>query len=295
MSTTTAGHSRLELIEGGKDPNPPKQLGSIIGETDEEFEERWLKSFAEAQAANPIHQAFSAAPEATPCQIHTGTSRIKDEWLTFHNSFMRPDPIVIYGDCPLCTESRAQAEHYPEWSRSGVPKEHLCSSFDNFDSPAQWQLKALESCREFADHESGFLLLLGTPGTGKDHLSIAIAKSHPEFLFVNHSRMLRALRETYSKRSSAKTMEQFEQTPLLVISDVGTSVGGNDDHTMLYDIIDYRASNKLKTIINSNLPQDQFKESLGDRITSRIKGALFRHLELYGKDFRDLVHQPIEV
>jgi DNA replication protein DnaC len=60
----------------------------------------------------------------------------------------------------------------------------------------------------------------------------------------------------------------------LVIDEFGVSNTGNDAEVLLYDVLDYRYTHLLPTVLGSNLNAAQIKASTGERLADRFQEAL---------------------
>jgi DNA replication protein DnaC len=130
--------------------------------------------------------------------------------------------------------------------------------------------------REFATEPTGWLVLLGLPGTGKTHLAAAIANERrgagTTAYFVTAPDLLDYLRSAYapdSKVSYDKVFEAVRTAPLLVLDDLGAHSGTPWAQEKLFQLLNYRYNAALPTVITSNLPL----EEQDARIRSRILDA----------------------
>ena len=120
--------------------------------------------------------------------------------------------------------------------------------------------------------------MLGSPGTGKTHLSIGIAleimKSGQSAVFTSASRMLRAVKDTYHKESrfsEKQVMAVYESCDLLILDEVGVQTGSDYEKNIIFDVINARYENTRPTIILSNLVIDECKLYLGERVFDRMR------------------------
>lgn len=116
-------------------------------------------------------------------------------------------------------------------------------------------------------------MLLGGVGVGKSHIGAAILMQRGVGLFVTQNGLLQKLRETYKDRSAEDFVEKAKETDLLILDEVGVSVGGKDEYPMMHEIIDHRYQHMLPMVITSNLDAEGFKGAMGDRIADRIRQA----------------------
>jgi DNA replication protein DnaC len=203
--------------------------------------------------------------------------------------------------------------------RAQIPPRFRGCTFDDFFVPsdnASLQL-ALVKARGFANQypavERG-LLLLGNPGVGKTHLTVAALKhlmeqAGTECLFCSFPDLLERLQESYDPvalRSKAEILEPVLETSVVAIDDLGARrVSDWVEDTVTY-ILNYRYNKKLPTLLTSNLPDGpaeasavrspsgkyRVADSLVDRIGVRIYSRLFEMCEkitIQAPDFRQEV------
>lgn len=136
--------------------------------------------------------------------------------------------------------------------------------------------KALKAATDFAKKPRGWLVLTGSYGCGKTHLSAAIANaladrgSPPLFIVVPD--LLDHLRATFSPNSSASYDRRFEEiraAPLLILDDLGTQSMTPWVREKLYQLFNYRYNAELPTVITT---ADTLEE-MDARIRSRMLDA----------------------
>ncbi len=149
---------------------------------------------------------------------------------------------------------------------------------------------AYRQAREFAEHPSGWLVLLGGYGCGKTHLAVAIANYNIEqgnpALFVVVPDLLDHLRAAYGPHSGTSYDERFEQirsAPLLILDDLGTQASTPWAQEKLFQIFNYRYNTRLPTVITTN----HTLEEIDPRIRSRLVDPdLSRLVRIDAPDFR---------
>lgn len=189
-------------------------------------------------------------------------------------------------------------------SSSGIGNLIEKQSFDNFelglyesDSRLLKIMKSnLEVAKSFAEgfkNKPGNFLFVGKTGTGKTHLSTAIAreviKSGFDVIYDTTQNIISdfetdKFKNTYSQAEplSAKYME----CDLLIMDDLGTEFVTQFTISCLYNLINTRQNRGLSTIISTNLDQNELSSRYEDRICSRIFGSDYRVLSFVGPDRR---------
>lgn len=136
------------------------------------------------------------------------------------------------------------------------------------------------------------LLLIGGTGTGKTHLSSAIAR---ELIHLGHDVIYDStqniisdyeaerFRSGYSQEES-KT-EKYTTCPLLILDDMGTEFVNQFTLSVMYNLLNTRQNKGLSTIISTNLSPEELARKYEDRIYSRIIGTS-KILAFKGKDLR---------
>jgi DNA replication protein DnaC len=152
------------------------------------------------------------------------------------------------------------------------------------------QQNAYNRAHEFAEHPEGWLVLLGSYGTGKTHLAAAIGNRRLELgepaFFVVAPDLLDHLRSTFSPGSETAFDELFESVksaPLLILDDLGTQTTTAWANEKLFQILNHRSMLRLPTVITTNVPLDE----MGDRLASRMADAELSILvRMAGPDLR---------
>lgn len=123
------------------------------------------------------------------------------------------------------------------------------------------------------------LVILGSNGTGKGHLSCAILQHvlGMEFtgLFITQSDLLSRIRSSYSREATQREEDViglFRSPDLLVIDEIGVTVGNQSRNyqAQLYDIINHRCCYRLPTIMTANMSETEIRRYLGERIWDRM-------------------------
>ncbi len=145
---------------------------------------------------------------------------------------------------------------------------------------------------QYAHDLQGWLLLMGEYGTGKTHLAAAVANFVVSMavpvLFLTVPDLLDWLRFSFGStdQSFESRFDEIRNIRLLVLDDLGTQSSTPWAQEKLYQILNYRYSNRLATIITTNLRM----EDIEGRIRSRLEDPdLVIRMEIKAPDYRSPV------
>jgi DNA replication protein DnaC len=134
--------------------------------------------------------------------------------------------------------------------------------------------RAFQAAKEFAEEPRGWLILMGTYGSGKTHLAMAIANHISQHskapTAISIPRMLNYLRATFNTKTSDTLERRFEEiisTPVLILDDLGTQSMTPWVYEQLFQIFDERYRRKLPTVITTS----KHLEDMDRRLVSRMK------------------------
>lgn len=202
---------------------------------------------------------------------------------------------AIRGVCPVCQQEREldrqriieleRADKVNGWiAQSGIAPLFRSASLDNFVATTPEQRAALTACRAFVDDmqpgQWGAPWLIGTPGTGKTHLACAMAsafmwKHGMAARYTTPRAMVRAIRDTWGRRDSPEretdVIDRFAYAPLLIIDEVGSTVGSEAEAAQVFEIVDLRYGSCLPTVLASNLTAKEIRAAIGDRAYDRLQ------------------------
>ena len=149
-----------------------------------------------------------------------------------------------------------------------------------------------DSCIKYSDNPHGFLVLSGNYGTGKTTLAGIVGTSILEnkgkiVVFNTVPALLDHFRSAFSPKSKETFDDVFancRNAEVLILDDFGAESSTEWARDKLFQIINYRYSNKMPTIVTTNLLLDD----MDPRISSRLKdSSVCEHIKLDVPDYRE--------
>jgi DNA replication protein DnaC len=153
-------------------------------------------------------------------------------------------------------------------------------TFDNYKAESEDQKKAVRTARWFLDNldNTTGLILIGNPGTGKNHLASAIIteaiKNHNKTaLFMETLKIVRAIKESWRRdgETESKVMEGFVLSDILVVDEIGVQFGSETERMYLTEIINDRYNHLKPTILIGNVDVEGLSKIIGDRPLDRFR------------------------
>ncbi len=173
-------------------------------------------------------------------------------------------------------------------------------SLDRFKSDAEAHKQMTAVLKEAKKFVANFpkkrdnLLFVGTSGTGKTHISSAIAR---EVINLGYDVVYDTVqnivddfeedkfRSGYGPQTDRKS-EKYLECDLLIIDDLGTEFKTQYSLSVLYNLLATRYNKNLATILSTNLGTEELSAFYEGRICSRLFGKDTRVLMFVGDDAR---------
>jgi DNA replication protein DnaC len=195
-------------------------------------------------------------------------SRLKDPELVTRVRILAPDFRNPTGDFGHPEMSSLDLLHNRTFANFDLRKNEPLEA-----EPLRSLEKAFRAAREFAENPHGWLVILGTYGTGKTHLAAAIANYRSDLgdppLFMVVPDLLDHLRATFNTNSDISLDRRFQKvrtSPLLILDDLGTQSSSGWVKEKLYQLFNHRYNAELPTVITSA----ETLEEMDPRLRSRM-------------------------
>lgn len=164
------------------------------------------------------------------------------------------------------------------FGRACIPDRYQGYTFATFPAQHERALQHASTLRSYANRfpsmrEKGIsVLLVGGAGTGKTGLACCVAnvvirEHHGTALFTSAYGAVRHMRDTWGRRgrTEREALDQLVMPDLLILDEVGTSVGTDAETAMLFEVFNERYQARRPTIAISNLPLEDFDGAGGKR------------------------------
>lgn len=173
---------------------------------------------------------------------------------------------------------RAQIRRY--LADSCLGERFVGKTFGDYHPVCPEAHRALEECRvfaaEFVPGSGRNLILVGSPGTGKNMLSAIIGQEvmarGSSFLHTSAVKVVRRFKDSWKipGATEEEVLRYFVAPDLLVIDEIGVQFGTPTEKLYLTEVINDRYEAKRSTILLSNLTMKQVEEVIGARGIDRF-------------------------
>jgi DNA replication protein DnaC len=153
-------------------------------------------------------------------------------------------------------------------------------TFADYKPSCEKSRRVLAQCQEYVaafKPESGCnVMMIGSPGTGKNMLSAIIGqeviKMGYSSLHTTAMKLVRKIKDTWrnKEQSEQDAIDMFVAPALLVIDEIGVQFGSQTEQLFLTEVINERYERRKPTILISNLRMSQIIEIMGERVIDRF-------------------------
>ncbi len=230
----------------------------------------------------------------------TETTATREATCDRHGAFMSRDLYAgrVWSQCPACNDEHKATEvaeaqlrelaatqeaYGRRVAESGIPERFCDRTLACYAAKSAGEKRALAFALAYATDFDAVLktgrsaIFVGQVGTGKTHLACGIALqvlTKRTALYTTVMQAVRRIRGTWAKgtaETESEALAAFVHPALLIIDEVGIQYGTEAERVHLFEILDGRYSNRLPTLLLSNLTIDQVSEAIGARALDRLK------------------------
>lgn len=180
-----------------------------------------------------------------------------------------------------------EKEHYQRiLNNCGIAEEFRKVGFKEFQTNTEFQKSAkslaIQYVKEFENIEkerNNSIAFLGNCGSGKTHLSIAIANNlmakNIGVLYMPYRESITRIKQVISDEVNYNNeINKYKRAKVLLIDDFAKGKTTESDINIMFEIINFRYLNHKPIIISSELSQEKlldFDEAIGSRIIQMCK------------------------
>lgn len=149
--------------------------------------------------------------------------------------------------------------------------------FENFDTNEPFQRDMKDKAVRYLAEKGAWFMVCGQSGCGKTHICTAIVRqkikhSHDVIYMPYRDEIVRIKQSVTDAEAYQKRMEQLKRVDTLYIDDLFKGKIGEADINAMYELLGYRYSNHLDTIISTEVSVDRIiaiDEAIAGRIYER--------------------------
>jgi IstB-like ATP binding protein len=181
----------------------------------------------------------------------------------------------------------------PKPKETGAQKFHLGRTFHGAVL-SKWigDDKDKKRIQEWMTNAKPFLLVMGSPGTGKTYLSAAVLNflhdGGNELAYVTHRRFIEEIHHAMQDgKTQHSVLPRYADKRFLILDDLGSATCTEWQQEMILELIDRRYGDKAKTVITTNFNKDELRLKLGPRTASRLLDSHNEVMEFWSTDRRN--------
>lgn len=209
-----------------------------------------------------------------------------------HIAIPREDGSVSFQDCDCIRIRRCVWE----MEKSGLKNMIKEKTFDAFTAAHEWQKAIKTGAMAYADKPDGWLLMCGQSGSGKTHLCTAVCRHRllagDEVRYMPWRDAVAELKGlSLDSERRAELISAYKKAQILYIDDLykvgkaadGTSNPTGADVQLAFEIVNYRDTNHLPTIVSTEKTPHELVE-IDEATGSRIVGLAGDNVYSIGRD-----------
>lgn len=191
------------------------------------------------------------------------------------------------------TNRRSDNKHARLYRKAHLPFEKGIEDFDFSFQPSikKQEILELSTCRFLERHAN--IVFIGAPGTGKTHLSVALALKAlgrgKTALFTTVWDMINILQQSRADYSYQKKIQAYLKPELLILDELGYRSMAESTVEDFFEIVSRRYE-KGSIIITSNRPLHRWDSVFIDKtLTTAVVDRLLHHcsvIEIKGESYR---------
>ncbi|WP_090091760.1 ATP-binding protein [Clostridium uliginosum] len=204
-------------------------------------------------------------------------------------------PLAIACECTKAKKLKS------EWKTSGINTEMSTQTFSNFQvwnrSSKLAKDVAITFYNDFnniRDNKQNSILFCGQVGSGKTHLSVALAinllDKKIKVVYMSYRDVITKIkRNMLDDEYYTKMLSKYQTCDVLLIDDLFKGKINESDINIMFEIINYRYLNHLPVIISSEFTVDRllyFDEGIGSRIYEMCKDYIVQIEKEQGNNYR---------
>jgi DNA replication protein DnaC len=187
---------------------------------------------------------------------------------------------LIRSRCPECEkedEKREQEKREQLKINSiNIPARFKDKTFDSFRADGEELQSVKDICIRFSQSQKAgrALVLVGASMKGKTLLASATLKECAEDnkYYITLAELFSSIKSSYSDRrvDTDFAIEKFVKFDVLCIDNMETFYPSPDNKKLLFEIVNRRYNNMKSTIYCTNLPLDEFVETIGEGLFHKM-------------------------
>ena len=208
----------------------------------------------------------------------------------------KEDGGVSFRDCD-CMKIRRCVQ---KMEASGMRDVINSYTFDAYQADKEWRTTIKQGAMAYADNADGWLLFCGQSGSGKTHLCTAVCRqlllAGEEVRYMLWRQDANELKTMESSRR-VDALKKLQEVPILFIDDLFKTARASDgsinptvaDVNLAFDIINYRYTKRLTTIISTERSPAELvdiDEATGGRIVEMAQEHTYCVEKKPGRNYR---------